>query len=147
MKITTNIPMSAVSVRADLMPKEIRREVSRLEKEPTSGIRLPIFLPHTHPWLDKSRAGTTLARGECSAQCSRLPDQTRPCQCPLPLFILTRAHFKGAVICKRRWAQQRGGFLCSYANPWFWHSSHTVFTGLEESLTLNKLFMDMTRGT
>ena len=43
--------MPAVSVRADLMPKEIRREVSRLEKEPTSGIRLPIFLPHTHPWL------------------------------------------------------------------------------------------------
>ena len=94
--------MPTVSVRADLMPKEICREVSRLEKLARSGIRLLIFLLGTHPWLV---GWTSLGLGQlCPGVSGVHVSQTRPGPASAlpPLSILTRAHFKGAVICKQR---------------------------------------------
>ena len=72
----------------------------QIGKTGKSGIRFSSPTPTSiQAWLDMSWAGTTLPSGH---SCARLSDQTRPCQCPLPLSILTRAHFKGPAICKRR---------------------------------------------
>ena len=76
--------MPNVSVRADLMPKEIRREVSRLEKRSSAASDCPSCSSWLLGWLDKSGAGTTLGWGQWCASTSR----TRPGSASAPSLCL-----------------------------------------------------------